>query len=188
MTDPCSLVNAGIYARLSDDSVGFNPTYAAGQASYIDAGGNPVDEISIDWTGDSLNFAYGLIPPDLIEETSPFTYPLLTISADRAQSFQAQRRVHFQRFSGVVVATIQIHLSWIESAIRDFETWPNAVVGAMLATMNAPSLSAPTVPNSWGTGVIYGYDLASTKGPILMAGQNWRRTITFTGSFEVLIP
>lgn len=189
MSDPCSLVNAGIFARLSDASIGFNANYLAGIPDYTEQDGGPVPDITIDWSAASPNFAYGLLPPDLVEESSPFTYPLLTVSADVAQSYQpgSQRRVHYQRFSGMVTGIVQIHLSWMDSGIRDFETWPNAVIGAMLATMNAPSISAPTVANSWGTGILYGYDLSARKGNILMAGESWRRTITFTGSFEVHI-
>jgi hypothetical protein len=190
MTDPCTLVNTGIYNRLSSATIGFNTRYDAIQGSFQNFEGSYVDPIVIDWTRDSANFTYGLVPADLMEDTSPFTYPLLTISSERAQSFPAGggRRVHYQTFSGMVMGMIQVHVTWLDTSVRDFETLPNAVISAMYSTINAPSLSAPTVPNSWGTGVVYAYDLSATKGPILMAGSNWRRTITFTGSFEVLIP
>jgi hypothetical protein len=189
MSDPCTLVTSGIFTRLSDNAIGFNANYLSAITDYTEQDGGPIPNITIDWAAASANFAYGLLPPDLVEESSPFTYPLLTISADLAQSYPAgnSRRVHYQRFSGMVTGIVQIHLSWMESGIRDFETWPNAVIGAMLTTMNAPSISAPTVANSWGTGVLYGYDLSARKGNILMAGENWRRTITFSGSFEVHI-
>jgi hypothetical protein len=189
MADPCTLVTTGIYTRMADATIGFNAAYDAIQGTFQDFGGDYVDPIVIDWTRNSSNFTLGLVPVDLIEESSPFTYPLVTISADVARSYGPgnQKRIHYQRFSGMVIGTIQAHLSWRDVAVRDFETWPNAVVSAMFATMNAPSISAPTVPNSWGTGVTYGYDLSAVKGPIVMAGQNWRRTITFSGTFEVTI-
>lgn len=189
MADICGAVLTAIYDRLSSLTIGFNPNYKAIQPNYYTRDGSYVDPIDIDFSRQSVNFRYGLVAPDLVEEVGVISYPLLSITADRLVSWPAgsNRRVHFQQYSGTVIAAIQMHLSWIAAGLVDFETWPNAVIDAMYTTMHAPSVSAPTVPNSWGSGVTFGYDLNCQKGPVLQAGENWRRTITFQGSFEVTI-
>ena len=83
---------------------------------------------------------------------------------------------------------IEVHLSWLQEGVIDFEAWPNAVIDAMYQTMQAPSNSQPNVPNSWGGGVLYGYDLAFSKSQIIWGGQGWRRTVGFNATFELLIP
>lgn len=176
MADICRLVRTGLNARLSDPNYGFNAKYAAIQLDYN------VPAISIDWSASSTNFAWGRIPPDLVEETSPFSYPLLTISADRGQQDPSALRVRFQQFSGIVLGVVEMHLSWIEEQVIDFETWPDSVVAAMFDSINDPS-----TPNSWGSGLLYNGEMSFQKGPIIAAGQNWRRTLTFSCPFRVIV-
>jgi len=188
MADICGLVLTGLFTRLSDPAIGFNPRYASIQSTYTDRTSGQLPDFVVDFSGDSSNFVYGDVPADLIEETSPFSYPLVTISADRAVSFRpgSGQRVHYAQFSGRIQFRVQVHLSWSDSGVRDFETWPNAVIDAVYSTINAPSAQSPNVSPNWGQGLVYGYDLDFQKSPLIEAGENWRRLVSFVGTFEVL--
>jgi hypothetical protein len=176
MADLCRVVRYAIQARLSDAAMGFNAKYAAIQDSY------QTPDIAIDWSADSINFGWGPVPIDLIEETSPLRYPLLAIMADRGQQDPPQQRIKYKQFSGKIQANVWVHLSWEDEQVTDFETWPEAVIDAMYSSINDP-----TLPNKWGTGVLYNGDLNFVKGPIVMAGRNWRRTIAFPSTFTVIL-
>lgn len=182
MADISRLVRMAVYNRLSDAEIGFNAQYAAIQQAY------GTDDIVIDFGPDAeedatRNFGWGAIPADLIEGSSAFEYPMLCIGADVGRQDPAQQRIKFMRFSGQVIATILVHVSWDESQITDFDTWPDAVIDAMYSSINNPQL-----PNNWGAGVLFNGDLDWAKGPILMAGRHWRRTIRFQAIFTVIIP
>jgi hypothetical protein len=187
MADVCGLVLTALYNRLTDNSVGFNVQYAGVASSYTDLTDGALPALVFDFSPQSQNFAYGSVPPDLIEETSPFEYPILTLSADRGSAYPpgSGQRFHYAQFSGRVAFRIEVHLDWQDAQVRDFETWPNAVINSMYACLNAPSGSQPSVANNWGPGLVYSYDLSFGKGPVLLAGRNWRRTVAFTGTFEV---
>ena len=177
MADVSRLVRLAIQARLSNATTGFNVNYANVQSSYA------VDPIQIDWSDQSRNFCYGLLPADLAEQTSVFDYPLLTISLDSLAMDQSPVRVHYHQFSGTATARIQVILSWPDSGMRDFETWPDAVIDAMYQTVNNPA-----VGNPWSVGLVYNGNMNAQKGSILPAGENWRRQILFTLQFKVLVP
>lgn len=177
MADVCGIVNTAVYNRLSDATIGFNANYAA------ILGSNPPFVVNWATDGTSLNFCLGLLPPDLIEESSPITYPALTLSADLGNMDQPGQRILYQQFSGHVQANIQAILSWEEDQIRDFESWPNAVVNAMYATVNNRSQG-----NTWAAGVSYNGDMQFRKSPVIMAGNNWRRQVLFPLAFRVMLP
>lgn len=175
MADICRAVRLAVKARLASDTYGFNVKYSGIQSSY------DVPDLEIDWSEDSKNFVWGRVPPDLIEASTPLTYPLLTITAERGQQDPMGQRIKFRQFSGTLLAVVEVHLSWAEEQVTDFETWPEAVIDAMFQSINDPN-----IPNNWGAGLVFGGDLNFAKGPILMAGQNWRRTVTFPCSFKVI--
>ena len=176
MSDICRLVRQAVQTRLSDATNGINATYSAIQASYA------TPDLIIDWSDQTNNFAWGRVPPDLIEESSPFRYPMLTIEASRGIQDPTQQRVRFRQFSGNILAVIEVHVSWSEEQTVDFETWPDAVIDAMFSSINDP-----TIPNTWGAGIVFNGDLNFSKSPIIMAGENWRRTITFPCTFKLIL-
>jgi hypothetical protein len=187
MADVCRIARQALFNRISDQTLGFNATYAAVQPGYLDFfSGDPVDPIVIDFSAGSVNFNFGRVPPDLIEETSAFTYPFLTISAERIQPWGTGNRVHYQQFSGAIQGFVEVHVSWEQEEVRDFETLPDAVIDAMFQCVQAPSMSQPNVANSWNT-LNFRYDLSAQKTPVLALGQGWRRTILFACSFEAMI-
>ena len=119
MANVSGLVSTAIYNRLSDPSIGFNPNYALVAPNYQTFQGVPVDPISIDFSPGSVNFTFGRVPPDLIQESSALQYPLLTISAERAQMWGQTKRVHYAQFTGVVTGAIEVHLSWLQEGVID---------------------------------------------------------------------
>ena len=176
MSNISSLVRQAIKTRLSNNINGFNAKYSAIQSVY----GTP--SITIDWSNTSQNFAWGRIPPDLMEETTNFIYPLLDISTERGQQDPAQQRIKFMQFSGNILGVIEVHLTWDQEAATDFETWPDAVIDAMYSSINDPSIA-----NNWGAGIVYNGDLNWAKGQIILGGENWRRTCLFTASYKVIL-
>jgi hypothetical protein len=78
--------------RLSDPAIGFNAAYAAIQGSY----GTPA--ITINWdasiNASPRNFTFGDVPPDLLEQSSPFEYrcsPSMRFAARSADTVSASR-------------------------------------------------------------------------------------------------
>lgn len=175
MADILRSVRQAMYTRLSDDNIGFNAKYEAIQSDY------GVPDVEIDWSDGSANFGWGLVPPNLVESTSPFQYPLLMISATIAKQDGPQQRIKFKQFSGRVGCQVQITVSWDESGITDFETWPDAIVHAGFDSINDPSL-----PNNWGPGLVYAGDLDVALGPITAAGRHWRRQVLFSSVFTLI--
>jgi len=165
--------------RLSDPAIGFNAAYAAIQGSY----GTPA--ITINWdasiNASPRNFTFGDVPPDLLEQSSPFEYPLLTIDAVRGPQRGYGQRIKNTQFDGVVTCIVKVHLGWVESEAVDFETWPAAVIDAMFNSINGVNQ-----PASWGTGITFNRDLDYAKGQIVAAGDNWRRTVQFVSQFYVI--
>jgi hypothetical protein len=184
MPDPLGLITQALYTRLSSTTIGFNQAYMAIQPTYVDYSTSlAVPAWTVDWTPTSSNFVYGMVQPDLIEETSPLNYPILTISADAAIADRpgTKDRVIYQTFTGKVRGTVQVILSWTEQQTRDFESWPNAVSAAMYSVINNLS------QQSWGAGIVYTADMDAQKNPVILAGTDWRRQILFPMSFRVLI-
>lgn len=184
MPDPLGLVTQAVYARLSSATLGFNQAYAAIQPTYVDFTTSlAIPAWTIDWSNNSNNFVYGMVAPDLIEESSPLQYPVLTITADAAVADRpgTKERVIYQTFTGKVRAIVQVILSWTEEQVRDFESWPNAVSAAMYSVVNN------TANQNWGAGIVYCADMDSQKSPVILAGTNWRRQVLFPMTFRVLI-
>jgi hypothetical protein len=129
-----------------------------------------------------VNFAWGRIPPDLVEETSPFQYPLLTVSAAMGKQDGDNQRLRFHQFSGTVLGYVEVHLSYLQDEVTDFASWPDAVVDAMFSSLNDPK-----IPNNWGAGLVYPGLLNFEVRPPIFAGSSWRITVGFPVPFKVVI-
>ena len=171
---------AAVLARLSDPVLGFNAKYAPLVGTYIQRDGSPIPLITFDFSNTSNNVVWGTVAPDLVISTSPFVYPLLTIDIVRAPQYAEGRRLVFHQFSGQVNVIIQVHLSWAQSEITDFTTWPAAVIDAMFDSVNTPSypIQAKNVTQAG--------DLVPTLSPVTDDGENWRRTISFQTTLQVI--
>jgi hypothetical protein len=182
MADIFRAVRVAVQNRLASVPYGFNAKYAAVQSAYSQRDGSAIPDLLFDWNDGSVNVAWGRIPADLVEESTPFQYPLLTIDADRSQQDGYPQRIKFKQFSGVVQALIEVHLSWAQEGVTDFATWPDAVIDAMFASINDPN-----IPQAWGANLVFSGDLAAVKSQVMMAGENWRRTISFPCTFRVIV-
>src|SRR5579862_2099312 len=121
-------VRQAIVAQLSPSATGFNDRLASVAGTY------GIDAYTIDWTSESQNFIYGRIAPQLLDESSPLTYPLVTIDTVRSQN---TNRVKFALFAGPVTALIEVHHSWTQdSALQDFSDLVDATEDAMIAALN----------------------------------------------------
>ena len=182
MADICRAVRLALKRRLTDGTYGFNAQFGSICGDY------GVDPIVIDFDSDySVNFAWGQVPPDLIEENSPLTYPVLTVDVTRGQQSASPQRLKAHQFSGQVVAVIEVHYSWGMEQTTDFASGPDAVVAAMYASLNNQSAANTDYVRNAGvdTGINYNQDLTFQKSPIIPAGENWRRTIQFIATFGV---
>jgi hypothetical protein len=140
--------------------------------------GDQIGWKGIDWTLGSDNFFFGRLSPALLEQSTPFRYPLLTIDTLRSQN--NPRGIKVTEFGGQVSAVIDVHLSWTEdSAIQDFASWADAFEDALYATMNDDTAFV-------GGNVIYNRDISVNRGPIVFGAQNWRQSLSCPVSFLVL--
>ena len=159
------LVRDALQAQLSDQTLGFNPSFANVANDY----GVPV--IEIDWSG-KTNWMFGRIDPSILEQVGPISYPFLTIDTGGAED---TGMIVSATFGGTVTAIIEIHLSWAQmQRLPDFASYADAVEDSMFSTMNNQS------NQPWGsTGILYSGHMAFVKSPIVMAAQNWRQTLRF---------
>lgn len=170
-------VRDAIEEKLSDDTTGFNAQLAAIADEY-DL--EDEDVFKIDWSDDSLNFFYGNVAPDLVEATSPFTYPLLTIDTARARH---DNFIKFADFAGTVTAVVSITITWEKSQVLpDFSKLADAVEFATFMAINKQDLQ------DWPNGVEYAGIMELNRGGIFEAGENWRQQLVFTLNFRRIIP
>lgn len=167
-------VRDAIKAQLSDAVNGFNVNLAAIASSY------GVAAFEVDWSDTSTNFIMGRIDPDMVEETSPFSYPLLTIDTENSTH---DNFVKFAEFAGKVTAIIEVTLSWEQGqTIPDFASYADAVEDAMFKSMNNQAFQA------WPSGVLYNGITDMSRGRIIEAGENWRQQLPFVAAFRRIIP
>lgn len=167
-------VRDAVKAQLSDPQAGLNYRLSAL------AGGYGMDAAyEIDWSGTSQNFIFGRVAPEQFEETSAFSYPLLTIDTVRTQD---TRRIKFATFAGPVVATIDVHHSWIEeSVLADFASMVDLTEDAVISCMNDQS------GQNWPGNLLWNGSIATQRGPIKMGGMGWLQSVQFVCNFELVV-
>ena len=155
---------------------GVNDRIAALATAY---GIPPYPNPLFDWTDNSVSFFFGQIDPAALEESSPFTYPLLTIDCPRSQN---TNRVKFATFAGPVVAVIDVHHSWEEdSAIHDFASFVDATEDAVIGCLNNQSVQ------TWPGNLLWNGQVMASRGPIRAGGQGWLQSLRFTCNFELVV-
>jgi hypothetical protein len=166
-------IRDALKAQLSAGTTGFNDRLAAIAATY------EIEPWTVDWTRDSTNFIFGRVSPQAFEESSVFTYPLVTIDTMRAQN---TNRVKFATFAGQVVAVIDVHHSWPEgSVLADFASLVDATEDAIIATLNDQDTQV------WPPGVLWAGRVSVERGRIAMGGLGWIQTATFVCTFELQV-
>ena len=165
-------VRDALKAQLSLGTTGFNDRLAAIAQTY------GIDPWAVDWSADSTNFLFGRINPAQIEASSVLTYPLVTIDTVRSQN---TNRVKFATFAGPIVVVIDVHHSWAdESVIADFASFLDATEDAMIASLNDQDAQ------SWPGNLLWNGQVATQRGPIVMAGLGWLQSLSFICNFELV--
>jgi hypothetical protein len=129
------------------------------------------------------NFFYGDVNPDLMEESTAFTYPMMSVDvATSSHAPGSQSYVKGATFAGPVVAVIRFHLSWkSEDVPRNLAAWGDAVEDAMFGTITNPNYQAWTFNN------VFGGPLMLTRGPITGDGEGLRRSYLFQGTWDMVV-
>jgi hypothetical protein len=137
-----------------------------------------VTPFSIDWSpATSRNFFQGNLHPDDLERTSLSAYPLVFLYTERSAN---RNDVKYSTFAGEVTIALDFHLSWRRAgALRDFESLVDAVEDATFETLNG----LDWVP---GFGLVHNGDLAAERSPIETAAEDWRQTIHFRLTFDLV--
>ncbi len=156
--------------RLSDPATGFNANLAAAASIY------DVNAFAVDWSATSSNFMIGQVDPNLLESSSSFTYPFVTIDTAAVTD---DGRVVSAVFAGNIALIVEVHIA------QETEDFPRLLVPLGMAVEDA---FFATVNNQDELGVwmsarlTYNGKWTLQKSSIQQAGNNWRRTLRFTTS------
>ena len=167
-----SVIDAAL-VRLADPLTGFNPTWDAATAYYpgVDAG-----YFNTDFTDKSKNFVQAQVSPDFLEQSSIFSYPLLCLYVLESTNANTQK---FNQFSGAVRLVLEGFLSWQNIlGKQNYEKFGNCLESTVVDIFNR-------VENqNWPNPVVYNGHVTCKRGPVTMAGQNWRQRVGFSLLFE----
>lgn len=167
------IVREAVQGQLSMPVSGINARLAAIAEGY------GLDPYVIDWTNESSNFIYGRVTPQAFEASSVFTYPLLTIDTVRSQD---TRRIKFATFAGPVIVTIDVHHSWIDSAVlADFASTVDMTEDAIVSCMNDQEVQ------TWPGNLLWNGQITLQRGQIMMGGNGWLQSAQFICNFELVV-
>ena len=163
---------AVVRARLADATLGWQAAHGAIAVAY------GVPPVTLDTGPSSKNLVEGFLTPSQMEDTTAFRYPLFVLySAGARQTNEESGRL----FSGVVSLRLELHFSWRKgNAPRDTETELDAAEAAL-----AKVFEARTWPEAYAEPLAYGGDLDVARGPLQLAGENWRQTLSARLTFGV---
>ena len=170
---------ARIRQRLANVTTGFNPYLVAALA---DAGITaPAGwKLPIDFSSSpSLNFFEADLTADELDETSPITYPCMTLFALGATEGNLEK---YKMFSGVVTFGLNIFCSWVSSrALPDFETVTDCVEEALYQTFNGSANPA------WATDsvLVFNGELSCQRSGLSKNAENWFQTLACKLTCEV---
>jgi len=173
------VVPAALWAQLSNQTSGVNPRLVA----LADSQAYKFDAFEIDWSDTSTNFIFGRIDPGLLQESSVFTFPMVTIDigelADRGTD---PRRIKTATFSGLVIGLVEVHHTWeSEGVLADFGALVNATGDAILNCLNDHEVQ------QWPGNLLWNGRARMVPGPLKMGGQGWLRTTQFLCPFELAV-
>lgn len=173
-------VRDAIVARLADGTYGFNTQFAAIAGGY-GLTASQIAAFTIDWTAASKQFFQGKLSPEDIDDTTASKYPLVFLYTDSIRTPGEDAR-KFQVFSGDVVIGLDVWISTrAGNALRDFETFPDAVEDAVLKVFNDPSWTAV----QGGGQVFYNGQISADRTPVDTGAENWLQGIRFRLIFGV---
>lgn len=161
-------VRLAVVDRLSNVINGFTPNLLLAIA---DAGIAVPDgwTLPIDFGVESLNFFQADIDPHDLDDTTPTTFPAMTVYSDRSANTNDEK---FRLFAGPVTIHVRMFVSWTSSAaLPDFETIGDCVEEAFYQTFNS---SDPAVV-AWACTDQFAYngELAFARGKLSQDGESW---------------
>jgi len=167
------IVPEALRTQLAAETTGFNARIAALAEGY------GVEPFEIDWSETSTNFIFGRIDPGLLEESSVFTYPFLTIDIARLAD---SRRIKYSVFSGGVVGLVEVHHTWAnDSIIADFGALVNLTCDAVMNCLNDQDGQV------WPGNLLWNGRTEMAPGPLRMGGQGWLKTTQFFCPFDLTV-
>lgn len=132
----------------------------------------------IDWTGARAQVFQGDLDPEDLDETTTVFEPAVSFFTDSAENDGLEK---FRLFSGSTTLVIRIFWEWVEgNAKPDFEEVPDAIQDLLVAVFH-DQLWLGAI----GAGVTYTGQGSFGKGPVVRAGENWRREIVARLRFGV---
>lgn len=176
-----SLVRSLVWQTLTDSTTGFNQCVDNVITTYD--GGLDANLVKNDGWDLGRTACFGLMSPDALEESSLINYPFVCVDiTSSTPGTGSSRWVMSATFAGTIQFTVQMHISWPESAtLPNFSVYGDLAQDAMHACLNNPQLQMV------GPGLAYGGRLALFRGPVAMGGLNWRQTLTFQGTFAAVV-
>lgn len=167
-------IRNALKGQLSDATTGMNARIAALAASY------GVDTFEVDFSDDSVNFLMSAVDIDSVEESSVFTYPLMTIDTIGAQDLGL---IFSASFSGRIQGVIDVHHTWPdESVLSEFSAPVDLTEEAIIKCLKDPQTQNWSV---FGNLLLMKGGVSSTRTKPKFAGENWRVSQRVTAIFEL---
>lgn len=153
-------------------------TWAAIEGDYTLTPAEAGKVSGIDWTGARAQVFQGDVDIGDLDETTTLFEPAVTFFTDSAEHDGQEK---FRLFSGSTTLVIRIFWEWAEgNAKPDFEEVPDAIQDLLVAVFHSQSWLGAI-----GAGVTYTGQASFGKGPVVRAGENWRREIVARMRFGV---
>ena len=182
VVSPIALIRAAVFAQLADPTLGLNAALAISCAAY----GVPV--VAFDFVPNGRagrNVYQSFIEYGDTEASGIARVNLLCVYGAGATPFAAggAQKMFNARWSGNVRINVDQYLGVPGDTVQDFEPWADAGEDAMIACIN--NLAAQQ--NFAGGGKLYGLEIASTRGKVVLDGENWVVPTRFGLKFEAYI-
>jgi hypothetical protein len=166
------LAREAVRAVLAEPVTGFNARFAGVALDY------GLQPFSVDWSSASKQVWEAPLDPEDLDATSPARYPLVMLYCVASENRNSRK---FATFSGTVEVAVDLHLSWKGgNAPRDADLLADAIEDAVYQIVNEADFQAVA-----GAPLLWNGDISLRRGPLLMGGEHWLRTLAFRLTFEV---
>lgn len=171
------LVIDAVFARLSNDTQGFNATFNGLATGY-----GITERMAIQFTEPSPNFAMVNVDPEDWSQTSGFKYPLLTLFSKKSINMNWQK---FHQFSGDVTIGLNTFIDWKQGRVKvNFESYANCVEETLYTIFNRARNAFPG-DQDWGEDIVYNGNFGIVKSRVERAAEFWRQGLFGEAEFTV---
>jgi hypothetical protein len=176
VTSPIALVRAAVMAQLS---TALNANLAVSCTAF----GVPV--VRFDFSSGSRNVFQANIDYGDTEDSGIAGRNMLAVYGSGSRPFVAggNQKLFNATWSGNVGINLDLYLGVAGESVANFEPYADAGDDAMVATMN--SFSAQTKLSEGG--ILYAYEISTTRGKCVLDGENWIVPLRFVAQFEAFI-